>query len=97
MWKSLPSRRILKTLRESPKRIISTSDGLGLLQMVLESDTERCANEDVGPRRGVDCEIPHRLERGASASEDTEPRRGVDCEIPHPLERGTSASEDTKP
>ena len=31
--------------------------------MILESDTGRCANEDVGPPRGLDCEIPHRLER----------------------------------
>ena len=52
----------------------------------------------LGPKRGggggVDCEIPHRLERGTSVSEDVGPRRGVDCEIPHRLERGTSANED---
>ena len=47
---------------------ISNSGGLGLLQMVLESDTGRCASEDAGPSRGVDCEIPHRLERGTKHS-----------------------------
>ena len=36
--------------------------------MVLESDTERCAIEDVVPPKEVDCEIPHRLERGANHS-----------------------------
>ena len=30
MLKSLPSRRVLKTLRESPTRTISTYSGLGL-------------------------------------------------------------------
>ena len=30
--------------------------------MVSESDIGRCANEDTGPK-GVDCEIPHWLER----------------------------------
>ena len=32
--------------------------------MVLELDTGRCANEDAGPPREVDCEILHWLERG---------------------------------
>ena len=31
--------------------------------MVLELDTERCASEDTGPPREVNCEIPRRLER----------------------------------
>ena len=31
--------------------------------MVLELDIKRCASEDVGPPREVDCEIPHRLEK----------------------------------
>ena len=35
-----------------------------MLQMVSELDTRRCASEDVGPPRGVDCEIPHLLGRG---------------------------------
>ena len=52
-----------KTLRESPKRTISASGGFELLQMILESDTGRCASENAGPPRGVDCEISHRLER----------------------------------
>ena len=52
-----------KSERESPKRTISTSNALGLLQMVSEPNTERCVSEDVGSRRGVDFKIPHRLER----------------------------------
>ena len=56
----------LTVIRNGPKRTISTSDGLGLLQMVLKP--ERCANEDTGPPRGVDCEIPHQLERGTKHS-----------------------------
>ena len=56
-----------KTLRgksgmESSMRTTSAS-GLGLLQMILEPDTGRCASEDVGLLRGVDCEISHWLER----------------------------------
>ena len=52
--KSLPSKHVLKTLRgrpegESPKRTISTSGGLGPLQMVSEPDTERCASMDAEP------------------------------------------------
>ena len=31
-------------------------------------DTGRCANEDTDPRRGLDCEIPHRLDRGTKHS-----------------------------
>ena len=36
---------------------------------------------------GVNCEIPHRLEKEMSANEDTGYRREVDCEISHWLER----------
>ena len=45
-------------------RIISTSSGLGMLQMVLEPTIGWCAREDVGLQRGggVDCEILHPLE-----------------------------------
>ena len=50
-------------IRNGPKRTISASDGLGLLQMVSEPDIERCVSEEVGLSRAVDCEIPHRLER----------------------------------
>ena len=53
----------LTTIRNGPKRTISTSGGFKLLQMVLEPDTERCDSEDVELSRGVDCEILHRLER----------------------------------
>ena len=37
-------------------------------------DTGRCANKDVGLRRGVDCEIPHQLKRGTSANKDAGPK-----------------------
>ena len=60
--------------------------------MVSEPDIGRCASKDVEPRRGVDCEIPQRLDRGMSVNEDAGPGRGVDCEIPHWLERGTNHS-----
>ena len=36
-------------ISNGPKRTISTSGGLELLQMVSEPDTGRCANEDVVP------------------------------------------------
>ena len=39
-------------LGESPKRTISDRGVLGLLQIVSEPNTERCANEDVGGLRG---------------------------------------------
>ena len=48
----------LTVIRNGLKWTISTSGGLGLLQMVLEPDTGWCL-----PRE-VDCEIPHWLERG---------------------------------
>ena len=44
-------------IRNRPKRTISVSGGLGLLQMVSEQDIGRCASEDTGPPSGVDCEI----------------------------------------
>ena len=50
-------------IRNRPKRTISISGGVGLLQMVLELDTRRCASEDAGPPREVGCEISHRLGR----------------------------------
>ena len=37
--------------RESPKKIILVSGGLGLLQMVLKPDTGLCASEEAKPRR----------------------------------------------
>ena len=43
--------------------LLAVGSGLGLLQMVSEPNTGRCASENVGPPRGVDCEIPHQLER----------------------------------
>ena len=42
----------LTAIHNGPKRIISVSGGLGLLQMVLEPDIKRCVNEDVGPQGG---------------------------------------------
>ena len=38
--------------------------GFGLLQMISELDTEQCVNENARPSMRVDCETPHRLERG---------------------------------
>ena len=55
-------------IRNGQERTISANSGLGLLQMVLELDTERGANEDVGLLRKVDCEILHRLKRGTKHS-----------------------------
>ena len=40
-----------KSERESTKRTIFASGGLGWLQMVLELDTGRCASEEAKPRR----------------------------------------------
>ena len=64
MWKPLPSRHVSKNLegkleKKISKKTISTSSGLGLLQIVLEPDTEQCANEDTKPWRGVDTEQCH--------------------------------------
>ena len=42
----------MTVIRNRTKREISTNDELGLLQMILELDTKRCANENVGPLRG---------------------------------------------
>ena len=36
-------------IRNGPKQEISTSGGLGLLQMVSESDIGQCTSEDAGP------------------------------------------------
>ena len=69
VWKPLPTKHVLKVLRENLEgkaqigQSISTSGGLGLLQMVLEPDTGWCAIENARPPMGVDCEISHRLER----------------------------------
>ena len=49
----------LTVIRNELKRTISTSGELGLLQMVLELVSART----LSPLWGVDCEIPHRLER----------------------------------
>ena len=48
------------TIRNESKWTIFASGGFGLLQMVSESDTGRCASEDAGPLRRADCEILHR-------------------------------------
>ena len=54
----------LTAIRNGPKRIMSASGGLGLLEIVSELGTEQCASEDAVSPREVDCEIPLRLERG---------------------------------
>ena len=38
----------LTAIRNEPKRIICASGGFGLLQMILELDTEQCVNENIG-------------------------------------------------
>ena len=76
--------------------------------MVSKPDIERCASEEVEPRRGwtrgsvpakdvglrreVDWGIPHQLDKETSVNEDVGPRRGVDCEIPYRLGRKTKHS-----
>ena len=68
-WKLLPNRPVLKILRESPKRTISSSGGLGLLQIISESGTERCASKDARPwGEGGDWVISPRLEGGTKYS-----------------------------
>ena len=44
--------------------------------MLSEPNTGRCVSEDAGPRKGVDCENAHKLERGTSANENAGPWRG---------------------
>ena len=55
-------------IRNGLKWTIFASGGLGLLHMVSKPDIGWCANEDAGPSRGVDCEIPHWLKRGTKHS-----------------------------
>ena len=55
-------------IRNGSKWTIFASGGLGLLQMVLDPVTGRYASEDTSPQGGVDCEIPHWLERGTNYS-----------------------------
>ena len=107
MLKSLLSRRVLKTVRETQKRTISTSGGLERLEMVSEPNTRRCASEEAELRRGWTrggvparmlaskgggLGVPHQLEKGTSASKDAGLRREVDCEIPRRLGRRTKHS-----
>ena len=54
----------LMAIRNRLKQTISVDNGLWLLQMVLEG----CASEDNRALRGVDCKIPHWLERGTKHS-----------------------------
>ena len=42
----------LTAIRNGPKRTISASGGLGLLQMVSKPDTGRCASEDATSKGG---------------------------------------------
>ena len=62
-----------KLERESPKRTIFVSSGLG--NGIRVRHRVVCQRGRWAPK-GVDCEIPHRLERGTSASEDVGPRKG---------------------
>ena len=56
-------------------RMDIASGGFRLLQMVSKLGIEQCASKDTESRRGVDCEISHRLKRGTSVNEDTGPKR----------------------
>ena len=58
----------LTAIRNGLKWAIFASSGFGLLHMVSKPDTGPCASEDTGPPRGVNCEIPHWLERGTKHS-----------------------------
>ena len=60
--------RGLTVICNGPKRTISASGRLALLQIISEPDTRQCASEDVRPLKGVNCEVPHRLERGMKHS-----------------------------
>ena len=51
------------TIGNRPKRTIFASGGLGLLQMGSEPNTVGVLARMLAPKE-VDCEIPHRLERG---------------------------------
>ena len=42
-----------KPERKSPKKTISANGGPGLLQIVSEAGTKRCASEEVEPQKGV--------------------------------------------
>ena len=58
----------LTAIRNEPKRTISTSGGLGLLQIVSEPVTGRYPSKDAESPRRVDCEILHRLDKGTKYS-----------------------------
>ena len=51
-------------MRNGPKQMLYANSRLGLLQKVSEPDTGWCAGKDARPPRRMDCEIPHRLEKG---------------------------------
>ena len=72
VWKLLPDKHDLKTLRESlkecPKRAIVSSVRLELLQMVSEPDTGRCTSEGT--------ELQRRVDTRRCANKDVEPIRG---------------------
>ena len=72
MWKPLPSRHFKnlegKPERESPKRTISASGGLELLQMVPGPNIGQCASEEAEPQKGVD--------KRQCASKNVGPQRG---------------------
>ena len=49
----------LMSICNEPKRVIFASGELELLQRGVD-----CVSEDARPPRGVDCEIPYRLDMG---------------------------------
>ena len=50
-------------IHNGPKRTIFVSGGLGLLQMVPEPDTGRCASKDDSPQREWSVQISRRFKR----------------------------------
>ena len=90
--KPLPSRRVLKTLRRSPKGKAQRGQyllavGLGCYKWYQSQTQGGVPARTLSPEGGVDFKIPRRLERETSASKDVGLQRGVDFEIPYRLER----------
>ena len=66
--KSPKGKAVFKIVRKNPKgkslkMTISTSGRLELLQIVSKSDTKHSVSKEARSRRGVNSEIPYRLER----------------------------------
>ena len=89
MWKPLHSRRVLKSLRGSPKGKAQRGQyllavGLGCYKWYQSHTPRGVPVRRLSPKGEVD--------NRQYASKDTESRDGVDCAIPHRLERGAEHS-----